>query len=71
MTCKPMATRPPQDHQGPTRIGMDTAQPFGVYINGGLIAHHATQRAASEHFDRLRGRSKVAPVFVGQSFCRT
>jgi hypothetical protein len=57
----------------PTRrrtIGMDMVAPYGVYLNGKLMAEHSTEKEAASLFDALRERSRTERIFVGQSFKR-
>ena len=48
-------------------VGMDMVPPYGVYLNGTLLAEHATEKEAGATFDAVRGRQRVGRVFVGQS----
>lgn len=51
-------------------IGMDMVAPYGVYLNGELVAEHSTEKEAESLFDALRERSRTERIFVGQSFER-
>lgn len=48
-------------------IGMDMVHPFGVYLDGELIAEHESEREAQTTFDSIMGRTKARAVFIGQS----
>jgi hypothetical protein len=62
-----MAAHPPQPQQNPARIGMDVVKPYGVYLNGVLVAAHPTERAARTTFNKLTSGVRLEGVFVGQS----
>jgi hypothetical protein len=63
-TTSPDSTRPviPQ-----RTVGMDMFPPYGVYLDGDLLAEHPTEREAQITFDKLAKRSRAKDVFVGQS----
>ena len=51
------------------RVGMDLAAPWGVYLNGGLLAEHATEQDGDALYLQLvDGLRKLPPVELTSRF---
>ena len=54
------------------RVGMDMGAPFGVYLNGDLLAEHATEQEGEAFYQQLvDGLRKSPPVELTGRFLAT